>query len=107
MTTITLLTQPDCGFCEHAKTVLDRIGRDIPITITQVELASPDGQRLAEGEWVLFAPGLLIDGQPFGFGRISERRLRRALAQQPSTKEQKTWTPLFAWLRCSAAWPWA
>ena len=79
MTAITLLTQADCGLCEHAKTVLDRVGRDVPITVTEIDLASPPGQQLAESGWVLFAPGLLIDGQPFGFGRISERRLRKAL----------------------------
>jgi len=31
---------------------------------------------------VLFAPGVLLDGKPFGYGRLSERKLRRALAQR-------------------------
>lgn len=88
MTVITLLTQSDCGFCDHAKTVLADIGRDIPITVEEVGLDSPRGQQLADGGWVLFAPGVLIDGQPFGFGRLSERRLRKALATNaPALKE--------------------
>lgn len=81
MTVITLLIQADCGLCEHAKTVLARIGRDMPVTVEEVDLGCPEGQALAEGGWVLFAPGVLIDGQPFSHGRLSERRLRRALTR--------------------------
>jgi glutaredoxin len=84
MTVITLLTQPDCGFCNHAKTILADIARDLPITVTEIDLGSPEGQQLGQG-WVLFAPGLLIDGQPFGYGRISQRRLRQALINRPIT----------------------
>jgi hypothetical protein len=36
---------------------------------------------LATSAGVLFAPGLLVDGRPFGYGRLSERRLRRALGR--------------------------
>jgi hypothetical protein len=28
---------------------------------------------------VLFAPGVLVDGAPFSYGRLSERKLRRTL----------------------------
>jgi hypothetical protein len=87
MTVVTLLTQPDCGLCKYAKTVLAAVGRDMPITVDEVDLGSPRGQQLAEGDWVLFAPGVLIDGAPFSFGRLSERRLRRALTRQPSTNQ--------------------
>jgi hypothetical protein len=34
---------------------------------------------LAARAGVVFDPGLLVDGRPFGYGRISERRLRRTL----------------------------
>ena len=79
MTTITLLTQPDCALCEHAKKVLARIGEDHPLHITEIDLASPRGRELADRTRVMFAPGILLDGQPFGYGRLSERKLRRAL----------------------------
>lgn len=80
MRTITLLTQPDCHLCERAKDVLDRVGRDHRITVTEVDLRSDTGQQLAAASGVVFAPGILLDGQPFGYGRLSERKLRRALA---------------------------
>lgn len=78
---VTLLTQSTCGFCDHAKDVLDRVGRDYPLQVTEIDLASEAGQRLAAEAGVLFAPGVLLDGRPFAFGRLSERKLRRTLAR--------------------------
>ena len=81
MTAITLLTQADCALCEHAKGVLARVGADHPLEVTEIDLASEHGRALASRAGVLFAPGLLVAGRPFGYGRLSERRLRRALGQ--------------------------
>ena len=80
---ITLLTQHDCAFCDHAKQVLARIDEDVPLHVTEIDLATPAGHQLGVEAGVLFAPGVLIDGQPFSFGRLSERRLRRALRHRP------------------------
>ena len=79
MTAITLLTQEDCGYCEHAKQVLATVGADHPITVTEIDITADEGRVLAARAGVVFAPGLLVDGRPFGYGRISERRLRRTL----------------------------
>ncbi|WP_327432915.1 glutaredoxin family protein [Streptomyces sp. NBC_01236] len=83
---ITLLTQADCTLCNHAKQVLAKVGADHPLTVTEIDLGSEEGQRLAMLAGVLFAPGVLVDGLPFSYGRLSERRLRRALKSvEPST----------------------
>ncbi len=34
------------------------------------------------GAVALSAPGVLIDGEPFSYGRLSERKLRRALEKR-------------------------
>ncbi len=81
MTSITLLTQADCALCEHAKGVLTRVGADHPLEVTEIDLASEHGRALAARAGVLFAPGVLVDGHPFGYGRLSERRLRRVLGR--------------------------
>jgi hypothetical protein len=81
MTAITLLSQADCALCEHAKKVLARLGADHPLEVTEIDLASAQGRALAAEAGVHFAPGLLVEGRPFGYGRISERRLRRTLAR--------------------------
>ena len=79
MTAITLLTQADCALCDHAKGVLARVSADHPLQITEIDLASGPGRALAARAGVLFAPGVLVEGRPFVYGRLSERRLRREL----------------------------
>lgn len=83
---ITLLTQPDCAFCDHAKQLLRRLAREYPLAVEEIDLATPAGRALAERAGVLFAPGLLMDGQPVSYGRPSERRLRRALEPRAGAK---------------------
>jgi len=84
VTAITLLTQADCTLCEHAKQVLARVGADHPLEITEIDLASEQGRTLAAQAGVLFAPGVLVGGRPFGHGRLSERKLRRTLGRLPA-----------------------
>jgi len=84
VTAITLLTQADCTLCEHAKQVLSLFGADHPPEITEIDLASEQGRTLAAQAGVLFAPGVLVDGRPFGHGRLSERKLRRTLGRMPA-----------------------
>ena len=82
---VIMLTQGDCGLCEHAKEVLQRVDQDprlpVRLALAEVELGSEQGRRLAGEAGVLFAPGILLNGQPFSHGRLSERKLRRTLAR--------------------------
>lgn len=77
---VTLLVQPDCSLCDHAKQVLARVAVDHPLTVRELPLDTEEGRAMAERGGVLFAPGIFVDGAPFGFGRLSEKRLRRTLA---------------------------
>lgn len=79
MTTVTLITQADCTFCEQAKEVLDRVSEDFDLHIETVDLHDEQGQRLADASALLFPPGVLLDGTLFSHGRLSERKLRRHL----------------------------
>lgn len=81
---ITLLSQDNCGFCERAKQVLARVGVRYPLQIIEISLDSPEGQAIAASAGILFAPGVLVDDQPFSFGRLSERKLLRALEKRAS-----------------------
>lgn len=80
-TKVTLLTKSDCAFCDHAKAVLDRLGEEYALTVSEVSLDSAEGRQLATRHGLMFAPGVLLDGQAFGYGRLSERRLRKTLAR--------------------------
>jgi glutaredoxin len=92
MTRITLLTQDDCTFCDHAKDVLDRVGGHYAIELDEIRLDSPQGHALADAEGILFAPGVLIDDQFFSHGRLSEKKLRRALDKRdtPAARTEHT-----------------
>jgi hypothetical protein len=77
--TILLLTQEHCGFCEQAKEILDQLSREYWLSVSTLNMASSTGQELAMNGGLLFPPGVLIDGEPFSYGCLSERKLRREL----------------------------
>ncbi|MGI8439766.1 MAG: glutaredoxin family protein [Thermoleophilaceae bacterium] len=76
---VVLLSQSDCALCDDAKRVLDRLSREYPLSVRMRDLASPEGRDLGERAGLLFPPGLLLDGRPYSYGRVSERKLRREL----------------------------
>ena len=76
---VTLLTQEHCVYCVQAKKLLGRLAADYPIAIFTLDLASSQGRALAEGNGVLFPPGIFLDGEAFSYGRPSEKKLRREL----------------------------
>ena len=79
---VLLLTRDACAFCDRAKEVLDRLSSGYAISVRIVDMDSPEGESLAERGGVMFPPGIFLDGEPFSFGRPSERKLRRALEQR-------------------------
>ena len=85
---ILILTQEHCGFCEQAKNILERLSREYWLSVSTLDMASPEGQRLAMQGGLLFPPGVLIDGTPFSYGRLSERKLRRELDRRPGFVER-------------------
>jgi len=79
---VLLLTQENCGFCRQAKEILDRLPVEYGLAVSTLDLDSPEGQVLAERSGVLFPPGIFLDGEPFTYGRASERKLRRELERR-------------------------
>lgn len=81
MTDITLLTQPSCAFCDQAKEVLSRLTVDYALNVHEIRLETEEGRKLATQHAVMFAPGILIDGKLFSYGRLSENKLRIELSK--------------------------
>ena len=81
---VLLLTQSECVHCETALAVVDHLSTEYPLHLETLEIDSPQGRALAEQGGILFAPGVFLDGEPFSYGRLSERRLRRALTRRCS-----------------------
>ena len=78
---VLLLTREDCAFCHDAEAILGRLSHEYAVRVRTVDLDTPEGQELGERGGVLFPPGIFIEGQPFSYGRPSERKLRRELGK--------------------------
>lgn len=76
---VLLITQDDCAFCDQAKDVLGRVAADVPLDVEEIALSSERGGELARRAGLLFAPGVFVDGTFLSHGRLSEKKLRRAL----------------------------
>jgi len=74
---VILLTQKDCAFCDQARDILTRLQGEYGLAVKTLEIDSEDGTRLASEGGIMFAPGLFVEGEPFSYGRLSERKLRK------------------------------
>src|SRR6266705_4988387 len=90
---VLILTQEHCGFCEQAKEVLDRLAPEYGLSVSTLDLDSPKGEALAVRGGILFPPGIFLDGEPFSYGRPSERRLRREIERRLRSVEGGTSEP--------------
>lgn len=77
-----LLTREDCAFCHDAEEILGRLAAEFGVSVRTLDLDTREGQRLADRGGVMFPPGIFVDGQPFSYGRPSERKLRRELEKR-------------------------
>lgn len=79
---VTALIMEQCVFCDDAKAILNRLADEYPLEIETLSMVSAEGAQLAlEGD-ILFPPGIFLDGEPFSYGRLSERKLRRELERR-------------------------
>jgi hypothetical protein len=79
---ITVLGAPNCELCEQARSVLARVARDHAIAVEELSTEADAGRKLMIEHRMAFPPGVFIEGEPFSYGRLSERKLRRELARR-------------------------
>ncbi len=77
---VRLITLEDCHLCDQARAVLRRLQGAFPLEVEELAFNSPEGKALVVRHRILFPPALLLDDDYMGFGRLSERRLRKHLA---------------------------
>jgi len=79
---LVLVTSSDCHLCEHARLVLGRIAAGTPLAVRELDVESEEAKTLARaGVPLAFLPVVWDGGRVLGYGRLSERRLRRELAR--------------------------
>lgn len=81
----TLVTAPECRLCQHAREVLSRLQRAWPLLVDEVGWSSAEGQVLVRRDGLPFPPALYVGGELYGYGRLSEGRLRRLLERRVAT----------------------
>ncbi|WP_219471006.1 glutaredoxin family protein [Nonomuraea rhizosphaerae] len=74
---ITLLGRPGCHLCEDARAIISRVAGELGVPWEEVDIDS--SQELREKYWEMI-PVTLVDGVQHDFWRVSEERLRAALA---------------------------
>lgn len=60
------------------------VGRDE--ACGEPEPVAAPGRAMAAAAGMAFPPGVLLDGEPFSYGRLSERKLRRELARHAASR---------------------
>jgi glutaredoxin len=74
---ITLLSRPGCHLCEEARAVIERVAADLGVPWSERDITqSPED---LDQYWEMI-PVTLIDGVQHDYWRVSEDRLRAALA---------------------------
>jgi hypothetical protein len=78
---ITLLARPGCHLCDDARAVIERVAGELGVGWEERDItASPDDMR----DYWDKIPVTLVDGVQVDFWRVSEPRLRAALAARGS-----------------------
>lgn len=79
---VTVVHSPACHFCEDADTALAALAEDYPLVIDRVDIRSGRGRTLVRQHRSPMSPLVLLDGEFFGFGRLSRRKLSKVLERR-------------------------
>lgn len=74
---ITLLGRPGCHLCDEARAVVERVADDLGVTWVERDITQSEEDMREYWEKI---PVTFVDGVPHDFWRVSEDRLRAALA---------------------------
>jgi len=74
---VTLYSKPGCHLCDEARAVIERVCADLGETYDEISILSDPVLQERYGEEI---PVTLVDGRQHDFWRVSEERLRAALA---------------------------
>ncbi len=75
---VTLITKPDCHLCTLAREVIQRVSADLGVGWQEQSILDMDD---VDPIWWEQVPVTLVDGRPHDYWRVSESRLRQALAE--------------------------
>lgn len=68
-----------CHLCDDAIAALGELAGEFALTVRVVDFASAEGRELQRRYRPPMPPLILVDGELFGWGRLSRRKLRKLL----------------------------
>ncbi|HEY8863293.1 MAG TPA: thioredoxin family protein [Candidatus Dormibacteraeota bacterium] len=80
---LTLITASDCHLCERARKVLRSVSEETRLVVREIAWEGEEASSLVRRDGVPFPPAVYVNGSLAGYGRLSERALRRRLAEVP------------------------
>ena len=76
---VTVVRSAGCHLCDDALAALEEISAQFPLSVRVVDFDSPEGRELRRQHRPPMPPLVLVDGQLFGWGRLSRGKFRRLL----------------------------
>lgn len=84
MSSLVYIAAKDCHLCSDGRAIVTRLAGEIGAPVRELDWDAVDAQILLERGGVLFPPALYLDDLLLGFGRLSERRLRKLMRTVPA-----------------------
>ena len=78
---VTLVTAPACHLCTDAHDALSQRADRGLLTLSVIEVDSPEGEALVSAHRPALFPMVLLNGRLLGCGRLSRGKLDRALGK--------------------------
>lgn len=82
VTTLTLISKPDCHLCDVAREIVDTVVADLPDGAVEVEERSILDDPALYDAWWEKIPVVLIDDRLHAHWRLSADRLRQELTEE-------------------------
>lgn len=90
MTSLTLVTKPDCHLCDVAREIVDAVVADLPDGAVEITERSILDDRALYEQWWEKIPVVLIDDRLHAHWRLSADRLRDALTTNITADREGT-----------------
>ncbi|HCJ47896.1 MAG TPA: thioredoxin family protein [Microbacterium sp.] len=81
VTSLTLISKPDCHLCDVAREIVETVVADLPEGRVEIEELSIADDPALYAQWWEKIPVVLVDGELHAHWRVSADRLRAALAE--------------------------
>lgn len=80
MPKLQFLTMSGCHTCAEVKKTIEEIKPDFPdLEIEEVDITTPEGQKMVQKYSIMSSPGIIIDGELFSTGGVNKENLIKKL----------------------------